>query len=313
MIGQTVAHYRIIDFLGDGETGSVYRAEDMRAHRLVAIRILSPEHARDSEFLKRLDLEIETVGKVRHPGIASILERGRSNSFEFIAMQLLDGETLESRLKQGPLPMADALRIATELAEALAEAHRSGVVHRHLKPRNVVLSSNGVRITGFGSATAGERRIPSRLIERESYSSPEQAQGLPADSRSDVFSLGVILYEMVTGRRPFAGENAAEIRRVLIYDSPEPPSATRPGIPAGLEKIIIRALAKPPADRYQEAAAFLVDLHAVSENLNAMALAMAPLTRRRRRHFGTLLPTVATIALLVMVWLLWRMLLGRLP
>jgi serine/threonine-protein kinase len=305
MIGQTVSNYRIIEFLGDGGTGSVYSAEDLKRHRLVALKIISAELARDEEFCRRLEGELEKASGLDHPGIPRIYEQGLFDAMRFIVMQLLDGPTLETRIKRGPIPITLALQVATETVEALAAAHSRGLVHRDLKPSSIVITGQGIKLLGLGHTPMGaENGGPPGT--REFYMSPEQMQGQPADPRSDIFSMGVILYEMVTRHRPFSGENPTSIRRAILAGDYESPTVFVPTLPGSLDRVIARALQADPANRYQTAEELLVDLAGAGGDLNALILARAPLTRRRRRHFGTLVPTAATILVLLLVWLLWQ-------
>jgi eukaryotic-like serine/threonine-protein kinase len=305
MIGQTVANYRIIEFLGDGGTGSVYSAEDLKRHRLVALKIISPELARDQEFCRRLEGELDKASGLNHPGIPRIYEQGLFDAMRFIVMQLLDGPTLETRIKRGPIPIPLALQVATEATEALAEAHRKGLIHRDLKPASIVISGQGIKLLGLGHTPLGlGSGEPSHA--REFYMSPEQISGLPADARSDIFSMGVILYEMVTRHRPFSGENPASIRRAILTGDYEPPTVFVPALPGSIDRAIARALRPDPAERHGSAEELLADLRDAGGDVNALLLAKAPLTRRRRRHFGTLVPTAATILVLLLVWLLWQ-------
>lgn len=305
MIGQTVANYRIIEFLGDGGTGSVYSAEDLKRHRLVALKIISPHLARDEEFCRRLEGNLEKASGLNHPGIPRIYEQGLFDAMRFIVMQLLDGPTLETRIKRGPIPIALALQVATEAAEALAEAHFRGLVHGDLKPASLVITGQGTKLLGLGHTRLGPDD-GGATDTREFYMSPEQMLGQPPDGRSDIFSLGVILYEMVTRHRPFSGENPASIRQAVLGGDYEPPTVFVPTLPGSLDRVIARSLQAEPAARYQTAAELLADLRDAGGDLNALALAHAPLTRRRRRHFGTLVPTAATVLVLVLVWLLWQ-------
>jgi serine/threonine-protein kinase len=228
-------------------------------------------------------------------------------------MQLFEGTTLEDRLRHGPLPAGEATRLAADVAGALEHAHRRGVVHRDLKAAHVLITPPGARVLGFGFTPPGPRRAAGSAEVWQSSISPEELAGGEADARSDVFRLGALLYEMVTGRRPFAGEGAAEIRRAIQEEAPAPPSSLRAGIPRSLDEVVLRALARNPADRPPDGGAMLAELARAGEDLNALLLAHQPLPRRRRRHFGTLLPTLAAIAMLVIIWLLWRALKLNLP
>ena len=309
MIGQTVSHYRIIDFLGSGLSGSVYSAEDLKRHRLVALKIITPELARDGSFVNRLQTDLERVTEIDHPGIPRVYEQGLHDGTRFIAMQLLDGQTLESRIKAGPLPMTFAVQVGSDVAEALMEAHEKGLIHRDVKPANIVITSNGVKLLGLGLTP--DKEIAGST-SRDYYLSPEQALGQPLGPESDIFSLGIILYEIVTRQRPFSGEKASTIRNAIAYGAYEPATVSVPTLPQSLDKVITKSLQRDPALRYASARELLADLREAGRDLNALILARAPLTRRRRRHFGTLLPTAATILVLALVWLLWQALKDKL-
>lgn len=304
MIGQTVGNYRVLEFLGHGDSGSVYRAEDLVRHRLVALKILRADYGADPEGALRLKEALEAVRRLDHPVLPRLWDHGTIDQFRFVAMQLVEGEALENRLRQGPLPAPRAVEVAWDLADGLGAAHAAGIRHRDLKPAHVILSASGARLLGLGMTPEGGRLAPLDL--RRGVPSPEELAGAPADERSDLFRLGALLYEMATGRRPWSGDSAASLRRAILDGPPAPPSREREGVPQSLDRAVLRALAANPADRPATAAEFQRDLSGAGIDLNAQNLTRAPLARRRRRHFGTLMPTLATIALLVIVWLLWR-------
>ncbi len=309
MIGQTISRYRILEFLGSGSSGSVYRAEDLKRHRLVAIKVLYSDGDRSPDFAERLNEELGIVELVDHPGVPRIYERGTADSFRYVVMQIADGDSVESRMRQGPVPLTWAVRVIAEATEALHEAHDNNLLHRHLKPSNLHAGSSVVRISGFGMhphPSDAERRIMAASKERRPYLSPEQLSGEAPDARSDIYALGVILYQLVTGRLPFNGENSAEIRRSILEDHPETPSVLRPGTPASLDRAILASLSRRPEDRPQTARDFLAGLYEAGRDLNLLTLAHAPLARRRRRHFGTWMPMASAVLVLVIIWLLWK-------
>lgn len=306
MIGQMVGRYRVLEFLGHGESGAVYRAEDLDRHRMVALKIVAPELLRPPGAAERIDRELAAAATLENPAIPRIYEEGRDENYRYVAMQLFDGTTLENRMRQGRIPPGEAVQIAADVAAALDHAHRRGVVHRDLKAAHVLLSPQGARVLGFGMTPPGPHRPVGSSELWQSSISPEELEGQEPDARSDLFRLGALLYEMVTGRRPYAGEGAHEIRRAIREEIPAPPSSLRSGLPKSLDRFLEKALQRRPEDRHPDAAAFLADLAPAGDDLNALLLAHQPLPKRRRRHFGTLLPTLAAIALLVIIGLLWR-------
>lgn len=309
MIGQTIGGYRVLEFLGHGDSGSVYRAEDLARHRLVALKILGPDYGATPEEAGRLFEALDAVKLLDHPNVPRLWEHGTVDQFRFVAMQLAEGDALENRLRQGPLPAPRAVEVVWEVAAALGAAHAAGILHRDLKPAHVVLGPQGARLLGLGMTPAGPRLAPMDL--RRGVPSPEELDGAPADERSDLFRLGALLYEMLTGRRPWSGDSVASLRRAIRHGPPEAPSRERDGVPQSLDRAVLRALSEDPADRPASAAEFQRDLSGAGVDLNAQNLTRAPLARRRRRHFGTLLPMIATIAMLLLIWLLWRALQSR--
>lgn len=307
MIGQKLAHYRIIDVLGAGALGTVYSAEDLNRPRLVALRILPRELARNSERLGRFDAILNALAGLDHPGIVRVLERGVDEAFHFVAMPLVDGQTLQARLRPGPLPLHEAIRVATEVAEALAAAHAAGVAHTDLRPQNVMLSPRGVRLLNLGLPYDLLAPTAELARQRAPYLSPELLRGGAPGPAGDLYALGVMLYEMVTGRRPFAGESPQTVARAVLEGRPDLPCSLRDGVPLSLERTILKALAREPAGRQQDAAEFLAELRQAGEDLNALELTHQPLVRRRRRHFGTMLGTISAILFLFIILLIVRL------
>jgi len=280
MIGRVLAHFRVISVLGEGGMGVVYRAEDERLRRQVALKVLPPHLVADEERRLRFLREARAAAAVTHPNIAAIYETGEADGIVFIAMELVEGRTLRALLLDRPLPTRDALRIAVEIAEGLAEAHKSKVIHRDLKPDNVSIRPDGhVKILDFGLAKllepqvdaaqsglsrlqtiSGDMTREGRVFGTVAYMSPEQARGLPTDPRSDQFSFGVTLYEMATGRLPFRGKTATDTLTAVIRDDPEPPSSLSADVPAELDRIIGKCLEKDPEERYQDTRDLVVDL-----------------------------------------------------
>jgi serine/threonine protein kinase len=289
MIGSTLSHFKIIAKLGEGGMGEVYRAEDQNLKREVALKVLPPEVAGNSERLERFQREAEAVAALNHPNIVTIYSVEKADGVQFLTMELIDGESLDEVLHRGSLPMPRALEISNSIADALSAAHDRGIVHRDLKPANVMLTSDGrvkvldfglAKLTDEGSESFGDHtaEMPTEVkplteegvvMGTAPYMSPEQAQGKPVDARSDIFSLGGILYEAATGTRAFQGESSIDTLHKVIYEQPQPLEERIPTAPLQLQWILRKALAKEPGDRYQSARDLAVDLRATSRDLES--------------------------------------------
>jgi serine/threonine-protein kinase len=267
--------YRVLRRLGRGGMADVYLAEDEDLGRRVAIKILNDRHAADDQFVERFRREATNAAGLSHPNIVSIYDRGEAEGTYYIAMEYLEGSTLKEIVtERGPLPIEEAIGFARDLLEALRFAHRKGLVHRDIKPHNVICDADGrVKVTDFGIARAGASQMTEAgsIIGTAQYLSPEQARGGVIDHRSDLYSVGVVLYELLTGTVPFVGDTPVEIAMKHLSSVPDPPSARRPELPVALDQIVLRALAKDPDERYQTAEEMDAELARVAEGLPVSA------------------------------------------
>ena len=287
--GTELAHYKIIAMLGAGGMGEVYLAEDQRLRRKVAIKLLAPELTRDERGLRRFEHEAHAVSALNHPNILTIYEFGHADGLRFIASEYIEGITLRYRLAGGRMELNAAIDIAIQIASALAAAHASGIVHRDIKPDNVIVRNDGiVKVLDFGIAKLNERNIgdtsrrtasgiasstsePGMVIGTAKYMSPEQARGLQVDARSDIFSLGAVLYEMVTGREAFAGQTASDVIAEILKTEPPAPVEFAPEVPHEVERIISKAIRKDRENRYQTAKDLLIDLQDFKKEMEFQA------------------------------------------
>ncbi len=264
MIGTTLTHYRIVESLGRGGMGAVYRAHDERLGRDVAIKVLPADGARDAAERERLRREARTLSRLNHPGIAAIYDLDSQEGVDFLVLELVPGATLEERLRTGPLPEREAVRLGIEVAEALAAAHREGVVHRDVKPANLRLTPDGrVKVLDFGLALLSDplrERAETRTMSGAgeiagtlAYMAPEQLVGEAVDARTDLYALGVVLYEAATGRRPFAAPVAAVLIDDILHAPPEHPLHARPDLSPGFAALLLRCLEKKPEQRFRTA------------------------------------------------------------
>src|SRR6059058_2120098 len=280
MIGQTISHYRIVEKLGEGGMGIVYVAEDTLLGRRVAIKTLHADrNSQDSHFRIRFLREARAVSALSHPHIATIHDYGETEGGQpYIVMELVKGETLGDLMQKDALTIPRAIEIISQVAEALAEAHAHGIVHRDIKPSNVAINERGnVKVLDFGLAKqievspinpySAERQTLLNTQTKEGvivgtpmYLSPEQAMGIEVDARSDLFSLGSLLYECIAGKPPFSASSPVEICAQIMRDDPAPPSQSNPDVPKDLDRITLKALAKKPEARYQTADEMIADL-----------------------------------------------------
>jgi len=293
--------YKIIDEVGHGGMGVVYRAEDIKLKRCVALKFLPPLLMDSPDLKGRFLIEAQAAAALSHPNICVIHEVGEAEGQPYIAMEFVEGETLRDRLRKGPLAAGDALAIAGQVAAGLGEAHRKGIIHRDIKSANIMVTDKGqAKVMDFGLAKlrGGSSITKSQTtLGTVAYMSPEQARGEDLDSRTDLWSLGVVLYEMLAGELPFKGDHDQTVIHAILHREPKPLGKIRPGLPPGLEKIVLHALTKNPADRYQTMEELREDQEAVAEGLR-------PLKARRRvwkRITGWNATTVLRSALAVIV------------
>jgi eukaryotic-like serine/threonine-protein kinase len=263
--------YRILRKLGSGGMANVYLAEDEDLGRRVAIKILNERYAHDELFNERFRREAKSAAALSHPNIVSIYDRGEAEGIPYIAMEVIEGRSLkELILTRGSLPIAEAIDYAKQILGALRFAHRHGIIHRDIKPHNILLGNeNRLKVTDFGIARAGASQMTEvgSIMGTAQYLSPEQARGAPVTAASDLYSLGIVLYEMLTGQVPYSGDTAIEIAMKHLNEAPKPPSAHRPEISQELDQVVLRALAKEPQDRYQSADELQEDLDRVEAGL----------------------------------------------
>jgi predicted Ser/Thr protein kinase len=287
VIGTTIGHYKIEETLGKGGMGVVYRALDTRLGRPVALKFLPPEFTSDPERKRRFLQEARAAAAVNHPAIAQIYEVDESEGGTFIAMELVDGRSIRALLQNKELDLLGALHVAIQVAGGLAKAHEAGIVHRDIKPENIMLTKDGhAKILDFGLAKLAEPAAPeggdalSRLetvahtqtgivMGTLRYMSPEQARGQTVDHKSDIFSLGVVIYEMVTGQLPFSGASALDTLHAIAFEETRPITALRANLPPSLQRVITKCLRKRPEDRYGEAKELAGDLGAVQREVES--------------------------------------------
>ncbi len=301
--GTRLGPYEIVSALGAGGMGEVYRARDARLGRDVAVKVLPAAFAGDADRLRRFEQEARAASQLNHPNILTILDVGTSDGMFYLVSELLDGETLRARLATAPLPVRKAIDCASQVAQAIAAAHDKGIVHRDLKPENIFVTRDGrVKVLDFGlaklreGAAAAAGDMPTLAADTGAgivlgtvgYMSPEQVRGLPADSRADIFALGTVLYEMLSGRRAFQRDSAAETMTAIVRDEPPPLEQAGVAVPPGIARVIDHCLEKNPDERFQSARDLAFDLRALSDTSGprvseaSQTIDVAPRSRRGR-------------------------------
>src|SRR5438876_1715052 len=320
VVGQTIGHYKISRRIGTGGMGEVYLATDITAGRKAALKLLPARFTGDAERLKRFQQEARAVVALNHPNILTVYEIGEDHSTHYIASEMIEGETLRQRLMRGRMELSEAVDVAIQVASALAAAHAAGIVHRDINPGNIMLRPDGyVKVLDFGIAKLAEQEAPATMPKDEAlllvetnlgailgtvpYMSPEQACGAPADKRTDIWSLGVVLYEMVTGHAPFAGDTPREVMTSILEKEPPPLTSHIKQTPAELRQIIGKALRKDRTERYQSVSEMLQALKNLRHKLELKA---APLWLRWTRSPIALVLVVLASALALTLPFYWH-------
>ena len=280
MIGQTISHYKVLSELGRGGMGVVYKAEDTKLKRFVALKFLRSDVLEDEEHRERFLREAQAAAALDHPNICTVHEIDEVEGETFIAMAFIEGRTVKDKIAERPLKLEEALDITIQTAQGLQAAHEKGIVHRDIKSANLMVTPQGqVKVMDFGLAQLAERSQLTKtatILGTPAYMSPEQAQRLPTDRRTDIWSLGVVIYEMVTGRLPFEGERQQAVLYAIANEEAEPITALRVGVPTELDRIVGKAMAKDARERYQHVGEMLVDLQSLRKERETGASRQAP-------------------------------------
>ncbi|MCL4522760.1 MAG: protein kinase [Acidobacteria bacterium] len=314
MIGHTLDRYRILEKIGAGGMGEVYRARDERLQRDVALKVLPPGTLNSPELRQRFRQEALTLSRLNHPHVAIVHDFDTHEGVDYLVMEFVPGVALSDRLAQGALPEKEIIKLSTQVALALGEAHEQGVVHRDLKPGNIMVTPKGlVKVLDFGLAKLVRRdieisgEVTSDISERNvaggtlPYMSPEQLSGEPTDARTDIYSFGAVLYELMTGQRPFRETVAAKMIDVILHQSPVPPRTVNPRISLELERIALKCLEKEPGNRYQSAVDLTVDLRRLESSASALSIPHVPVRRSPWRRAAEWAAPVVIVLLIAAV------------
>ncbi len=311
--GKRLGPYEIVAPIGAGGMGEVYRGRDTRLDRDVAIKILPAEFSTDAQLKIRFEREARAISSLSHPNICTLYDIGREDDIDYLVLELLDGESMAERLTKGPLPADHVLHYGAQIADALDRAHRSGVIHRDLKPGNIMITRSGAKLLDFGLAKSPESGLSGQhsilateqkpvtekgtILGTFQYMAPEQLEGAPADPRTDIFALGAVLYEMATGRRAFDGKTRTSLIAAIVSSQPPPISRIQPLTPPALDHVIQRCLEKDPGDRWQSAKDIAEELKWIAREGSAAGLA-APIVSRRKRREWAWIVAAALLALI---------------
>ncbi len=314
LLGKKLGPYEVQSALGAGGMGEVYLAKDTRIDRIVAIKVLPTQTAATPELRQRFDREARAISSLNHPNICALYDIGQQDGIDYLVMEYLEGESLSKVLEKGPMPTAELLKIAMQIADALDKAHKQGLVHRDLKPANIIITKNGAKLLDFGLAkfqvtgavtnlsmtrTSSPLTTEGTIVGTFQYMSPEQLEGKEADARSDLFSFGVVLYEMATGKRPFEGKSQASLIASIMKEEPRPISSIQPMAPPTLERVVTQCLAKEPDDRWQSAGDLKRELNWITSGGSQIGIPAPVVAQRRRRlHLSWIVAGVATVCAL---------------
>ena len=323
--GTRLGPYEVVARIGAGGMGEVFKARDTRLDRSVAIKILPREFSANAQLRTRFEREAKAISQLTHPNICTLHDVGSENGISYLVMELLDGESLADRLTRGPLPIPEVIRVGAQIADALANAHRRGVVHRDLKPGNIMLTKTGAKLLDFGLAKVGPALTSSSesialgatehrplteqgtILGTFQYMSPEQLEGEEADSRTDIFALGAVLYEMATGQRAFQGKNKTSLIAAIVSGEPRSLRELQPLTPPAFEHVVARCLAKDREERWQSAQDIAEELRWISEAGSAAGVAAPVLHRRHsRERLAWILVALLVPAVLIASWLAMR-------